>query len=131
MAVDVEININDKEVRALLELAIKQSCELIGQAAVRHASDRTICPVDTGRLSNSMTYATKEHNATMSYADDSGKPYTVSLSEVASEGEVIFGTNVEYGLIQEARKHMVRKAAGDHTNEYKEILQNRLASAFQ
>ena len=127
MDVDIDLTVNDEEIKKLTALAIEQACELIGQAAVRYAGDRTICPVDTGRLSNSMTYATKQHSATMSYADDSGKPYTVALSQMPDKGEVIFGTNVEYapyvemGTRRSAAQPFLKPAIENHSGEYEKI----------
>ena len=101
----VEFKDNSKEILAALEKAKKRGLEAIGLAAEGHA--KKITPVDTGRLRNSISHATDDEAA-------------------------YIGTNVEYApyieLGARGRKpvHMLRRAATEHTAEYKEIMKNAL-----
>ena len=55
MAKNIEYRDNTEEVLNALEAAIRRGNEAIGMTAERHAKKK--CPVDTGRLRNSLTYA--------------------------------------------------------------------------
>ena len=86
-----------------MEKAKATALELIGGKAESYA--KKLCPVDTGRLRNSITHARFDENT-----------------------EVI-GTNVEYapyvelGTYKQAPKPYLRPAAENHTGEYKAIIQ--------
>ena len=99
---------NTDEVLAALERAKKRGLEAIGLTAEGHAKKET--PVDTGRLRNSIAHAV--------------------------EGDAAFiGTNVEYAVFVEAgargRKgvHMLQRAATEHTDEYKKIMEDAMKNA--
>ena len=99
---------NSDEVLAALESAKKRGLEAIGLTAEGHAKKET--PVDTGRLRNSISHATDDEAA-------------------------YIGTNVEYAPYVElgarGRKgaHMLQKAATEHTNEYKRIMEDAMKNA--
>ena len=99
---------NTDEVLAALERAKKRGLEAIGLTAEGHAKKET--PVDTGRLRNSISHATDDEAA-------------------------YIGTNVEYAPYVElgARgrqgKHMLQRAATEHTDEYKQIMEDALKNA--
>ena len=99
---------NTDEVLAALEKAKKRGLEVIGLTAEGYAKKDT--PVDTGRLRNSISHAT----------DD--------------EAEYI-GTNVEYAPYVElgarGRRgvHMLQRAATEHTDEYKRIMEDSMKNA--
>ena len=93
--------------------AIAAALEAIGLTAERHA--KADCPVDTGRLRN-------------------------SISHMVDEGEqsVYIGTNVEYGKYVELRDsthhisgkaHFLRDAAANHGSEYRRIAEAQLKKA--
>ena len=99
---------NTDEVLAALKRAKKRGLEAIGLGAEGHAKKET--PVDTGRLRNSIARAV--------------------------EGDAAFiGTNVEYAVFVEAgargRKgvHMLQRAASEHADEYKQIMEDALKNA--
>ena len=85
----------------------QQALEAIGATAERYAKEKT--PVDTGRLQGSIAHAVRP-----------------------SESAVYIGTNVEYGVYVElgARGrdpvHMLKKAATEHTDEYRHIAKTAL-----
>lgn len=99
---------NTDEVLAALESAKKRGLEAIGLTAEGHAKKET--PVDTGRLRNSISHATDDEAA-------------------------YIGTNVEYAPYVElgARgrqgKHMLQRAATEHTDEYKRIMEDAMKNA--
>ena len=99
---------NTDEVLAALERAKRRGLEAIGLTAEGYAKRET--PVDTGRLRNSISHATDDEAA-------------------------YIGTNVEYAPYVElgARgrqgKHMLQRAATEHTDEYKQIMEDALKHA--
>ena len=99
---------NTDEVLAALEKAKKRGLDAIGLTAEGHAKKET--PVDTGRLRNSISHATDDDAA-------------------------YIGTNVEYAPYVElgARgrqgKHMLQRAASEHTDEYKRIMEDAMKHA--
>ena len=99
---------NTDEVLAALERAKRRGLEAIGLTAEGYEKRET--PVDTGRLRNSISHATDDEAA-------------------------YIGTNVEYAPYVElgARgrqgKHMLQRAATEHTDEYKQIMEDALKNA--
>ena len=99
---------NSAEVLSALERAKKRGLEAIGLTAEGYAKKDT--PVDTGRLRNSISHATDDEAA-------------------------YIGTNVEYAPYVElgARgrkgKHMLQRAASEHTDEYKKIMEDAMKNA--
>ena len=99
---------NTDEVLAALKRAKKRGLEAIGLTAEGYAKKDT--PVDTGRLRNSISHATDDEAA-------------------------YIGTNVEYGPYVElgarGRKgvHMLQRAATEHTDEYKCLMEDSMKNA--
>ncbi len=99
---------NTEQVLSAMEKAIERGLEAIGLTAEGHAKKET--PVDTGRLRNSISHAV-EDKATY------------------------IGTNVEYAPYVElgARgrdgKHMLQRAATEHTDEYKRLMEESMKNA--
>lgn len=99
---------NSDEVLAAFESAKKRGLETIGLTAEGHA--KKITPVDTGRLRNSISHATDDEAA-------------------------YIGTNVEYAPYVEigarGRKgvHMLQRAATEHTDEYKRLMEDSMKNA--
>ena len=99
---------NTDEVLAALERAKRRGLEAIGLTAEGYAKRET--PVDTGRLRNSISHATDDEAA-------------------------YIGTNVEYAPYVElgARGrpgvHMLQRAAAEHADEYKQIMEDALKNA--
>lgn len=103
-----------KEALAAEELARARALEIIGGKAETYA--KKICPVDTGRLRNSITHQRYDENT-----------------------EVV-GTNVEYAPFVELGHHtaggthvpgkpFLRPAAEGHTAEYKNIIETVMKNA--
>ena len=101
---------NTNEVLSALEKAKKRGLEAIGLVAEGHA--KKITPVDTGRLQlrNSISHATDDEAA-------------------------YIGTNVEYAPYVELGSptikahHMLQKAATEHTDEYKRLMEDAMKNA--
>ena len=99
---------NTGDVLAALKRAKKRGLEAIGLTAEGHAKNET--PVDTGRLRNSINHATDDEAA-------------------------YIGTNVEYAPYVElgarGRKgaHMLQRAATEHTDEYKRLMEDSMKNA--
>lgn len=99
---DIEIKENhiDEYLKAV-DAAKQRGLEKVGLTAERYA--KALCPVDTGRLRNSISHAV--------------------------EGDSVYiGTNVEYAVyVEKGTRKMqaypyLKPAAQDHADEYKQIL---------
>lgn len=107
--VEVQEN-NVEQIEAAMDKAIAKALTMIGLKAEGNA--KAICPVDTGRLRNSITNAID-----------------------TDANAVYIGTNVEYGPCVElgtSRRHphpYLKPAAADHADEYRAILKGCLESA--
>ena len=99
----VDYKDNSEQVLSAMEKAKKTALEAIGLVAETYAKKET--PVDTGRLRNSLTHTVKSDAA-------------------------YIGTNVEYapfvefGSSRNRAHHMLKKAATEHTDEYKGLIRN-------
>ena len=104
----VDFTDNSEQVLSAMEKAKKRGLEAIGLTAEGHAKKDT--PVDTGRLRNSISHATDDEAA-------------------------YIGTNVEYAPYVElgARGrqgvHMLQRAASEHTDEYKRLMEDSMKNA--
>ena len=99
---------NTDEVLAALERAKKRGLEAIGLTAEGYAKKDT--PVDTGRLRNSIAHAVEDDAA-------------------------FIGTNTSYAIFVEAGArgrqgvHMLQRAASEHTDEYKRLMEDAMKNA--
>ena len=132
---DFKLKSNRKEVLRSSEEAVERGLAAIGMRAVTYThrpKKRRGTPVDTGRLRNSIAWAT---------ASQSGggmeKPPLCGGTDAppgggADDRTVIIGTNVEYGeFVEEGtskRKpaHMLRNALTDGSDEYARIMEASL-----
>lgn len=109
MKADVKFTDNSQEVLDEMARKIEAALEAIGGQAELYAKEN--CPVDTGRLRNSISHAHDDETA-------------------------YIGTNVEYAPEIEyrdvahktGRAHFLRDAAATHGDEYKQITQDILQS---
>ena len=93
-SIKIDVKLNESELKKVNE-KIDDMLELWGielEGAVKK-----LTPVDTGRLRNSVTHATKkdEGNA-FTYSDNQGKSYLDHFGQGIKERTVAVGTNVEY-----------------------------------
>lgn len=126
---------NTEDVLKATKEQVTLGLRAIGQEAEGYAKDN--CPVDTGLLRNSITYAIGgEAPAIGSYKADVGErrgSYSGSLPE-GSMPTVYIGTNVEYAEQVEyndmrhrtGKAHFLKDAATGHSDHYKAILEAAL-----
>ena len=121
-----ELKSNRKEVLRGSEEAVERGLAAIGMRAVTYThrpKERGGTPVDTGRLRNSIAWATASQGGGGTDAPSGGG---------ADDRTVIIGTNVEYGEVVEEgtskRKpaHMLRNALADGSDEYARIMEASL-----
>ena len=101
---------NIDEVLSAVEKAKKRGLEAIGLTAEGHA--KKITPVDTGRLQlrNSISHAT----------DDEAAYIGTSTS---------YAPFVELGARGRSGVHMLKRAATEHTDEYKRLMEDCMKNA--
>lgn len=106
MGVEFEMKTDNSElIISEKDAAIIRALTIIGMKAEGYA--KKLCPVDTGRLRNSISHATDEDTA-------------------------YIGTNVEYapyvelGTSRMEERPFLKPAALDHVDEYKAIVLNEL-----
>ena len=123
---EFKLKSNRKEVLRGSEEAVERGLAAIGMRAVTYThrpKERGGTPVDTGRLRNSIAWATASQGGGGTDAPSGGS---------ADDRTVIIGTNVEYGEIVEEgtskRKpaHMLRNALTDGADEYARIMEAAL-----
>lgn len=107
----VEVRENNvAAIEAAFDQAFAKALEAVGLQAEGHA--KTKCPVDTGRLRNSITHVVKP-----------------------SELAVHIGTNVEYaeyvesGTSRQKAQPFLKPAAENHAKEYRAIVESMLKNA--
>lgn len=107
MGAQVEVKSNVDLFKDALPEQIAMALEAIGMTAESYAKD--LCPVDTGRLRNSISHAT--------------------------DGDSVYiGTNVEYaayvelGTSKSKARPYLRPAAENHTDEYRSLVEQALKS---
>lgn len=99
---EVEFKSNKDEVLSAFQQKVKLALDLIGEAAEGHAKEN--CPVDTGRLRNSISHESVDDTAYV-------------------------GTNVEYALWVEVKDvnhksgqaHFLRDGVAQHGDEFETI----------
>ena len=112
---------------------VQNGLNAIGLKAVAHAKRN--CPVDTGRLRNSLTFASE----TRSGGANADPGVKASSGDVALRGKpesnaVYIGTNVEYAPAVEyldryhksGGAHFIKNAATNHGDEYKATMEAAL-----
>lgn len=134
----VKLKDNSGEVEAAISRAVKRGLFAIGLVAENHAKTDKIMPVYTGRARNSITFAMAGGEAhTKSYKTDDGKEtHKYSGKMDGEDGEfVAIGSNVEYfpyiedGGLHMSARHVLRRAATDHDEEYQELMEKSMKNA--
>lgn len=107
VVIDVELKVNTQEILSNFARQVAAGLMAIGATAEGYAKED--CPVDTGRLQN-------------------------SISNTVDDNSVYIGTNVVYAPYQEfydykhtsGKAHFLRDAASTHGDEYKRIMEAAL-----
>ena len=133
----VKVTDNSAIFKKAKDEAVARALEAIGLTAERHAKEQ--CPVDTGRLRNSITHATSEYSGQGSYTDNHGNGFSDATAKGTPEKNAVYiGTNVEYAKKQElgdsyhhnsGQAHFLRDAVATHGDEYKRIAEAQLKKA--
>lgn len=144
MSVQVTFRDNTNEVIGFFQKAKHRGLQAIGMAAEGHAKKK--CPVDTGRLRNSITYAISgyaTHVQSYRRANVAGgasqKHKRYEYGGGAMEGEkdsaVFIGSNVEYAPFVELGAngrhpaHFLQDAASGHGDEYRRLMEDAMKNA--
>lgn len=134
MANEIEVEFTDHSeeiLRAMNDQVRNIALKAIGETAEGYAKDN--CPVDTGRLRNSITYATSsDHSSGTSPA----KAEDYETKSTPQGTTLCVGTNVEYASEVEfgnrphkvGRAHFLRDSIADHGEEFEKILEAALKS---
>lgn len=110
MESEVEIEDNSEEVEENLDAALLRGLEAVGMTAETYAKQD--CPVDTGRLRNSIAHAVSEEE---------------KVAYIGSN--VQYAAFVEYGHHRYAGAHMLKNAAANHGDEYRAIIEESMKNA--
>ena len=110
MAVSVKVTVEDHSSECLEFLDAKMNIALEKCGLVAEGYAKRLCPVDTGRLRNSITHTTRSEPGPVAYV----------------------GTNVEYapyvelGTKRTKAQPYLKPAIANHVDEYKQIIQDEL-----
>lgn len=127
--IDIQITDNSGEVLKALEEKTKAALEGVGIQAEGYA--KRLTPVDTGRLRNSITHTVRGDDV---YIGTNVQPYAVYVELgtgiYASDGKGrqspwgYYDRNGKYHVTRGMKPHhMLKKAASEHTEEYKRIIE--------
>lgn len=106
MGINFTIEDRTEEVKSRVNAAMVEALETVGLLAEGYA--KAICPVDTGRLRNSITHA-------------------------VDENAVVIGSNVEYapyielGRSKQAPNGFLGPAVSSHMDQFKTVIQAKLS----
>lgn len=128
---DFKIEDHTEEVLDGIEQAKARALEKIGLVAEGYA--KRLCPVDTGRLRNSITHATTTYPGAGAYRDNKGNMFNDATANGTPEKDTVYiGTNVEYavyvemGTVNTPAQPYLKPAAADHMEKYRSILKSEL-----
>ena len=130
---DIDINITDNSGEILRELENKKAAalEAVGISAEGHA--KLLTPVDTGRLRDSMTHSVKGDDVYIGTNVEYAMWLELGTGIYASDGKGrqspwgYYDRNGKYHRTRGTKpRHMLKKAASEHTEEYKRIIENQM-----
>lgn len=101
---DIEVNITDNSGEILRELERKKAAALEAVGITAEGFAKRLTPVDTGRLRNSISH-------------------TVVGDDVYIGTNVEYGPYIELGTVKYTGKHMLKRAASEHSETYKAIIE--------
>lgn len=132
--VEVKITDNSDEILSRMDSAIEAALEKIGLVAEGYA--KRLCPVDTGRLRNSITHATATYPGVGTYQDNEGNTFDDATVDGTPEKNAVYiGTNVEYapyvelGTTRAKAQPYLKPAVVDHAAKYKRIFKDSMENA--
>lgn len=127
MALKVEVEDHSDEVLEELDKKVLAALEACGLAAEGYA--KRLCPVDTGRLRGSITYATQKSHGS---GQEPATPEDYEPQGTPEKGSVYIGTNVEYGpaielgTSRQKAQPFLKPAIANNTGKYKQIFEQYL-----
>ena len=113
----IEVVDNTEKVLQAFETAIGAGLNTIGMEAAGYTQDNT--PVRTGNLANSVDWKVKEDE----------KAVYVGFSKEKTATDVKYAIFVEEGSRNNKAHHMLRRAATEHTDEYKRLMEDSMKHA--
>lgn len=128
-----------KEVLSALEKGKRNALTAIGATAETHTKKNIKADglVDTGRLRNSITYATGDYLGIGTYTDNKKKKYSdAKARNTPKDDEVAIGTNVEYAAYTElgtekiTAHHYLKRAVTEHQDKYKKLAVEAIKKAI-
>ena len=135
----VDYKNNSQQILSALEKGKRNAVTAIGATAETHTKENITADklVDTGRLRNSITYATGDYSGIGTYTDNNKKSYSdAKARNTPKDDEVAIGTNVEYAAYTElgtqhiAAHHYLKRAVTEHKDEYKKLTAQAIQSAI-
>lgn len=141
----VKVTDNSAIFKDAKDRAIEAILTALGEEAAGNAMEELTNQdaVDTGRLRNSITYATEQHTEAKNFSWHKGKhgepagSGTTTPTGIPEKDAVYIGTNVEYakyieaGTSKSAPRPFLKPAATEHGEEYKRIAENILKNTPQ
>ena len=126
--IDVQITDNSGEILKALEEKKQAALEGVGIAAESYA--KMLTPVDTGRARNSITHAVRGDDVYIGSNLDYFVWLSLGTGIYASDGKGrqspwgYYDRNGKYHVTRGMKpRHMLKKAASEHTEEYKRIIE--------
>lgn len=130
--IDIRIGDNSHQVIDELKRKIDLTLRVLGEKAEGYAKEDA--PVSTGRLHNSITYATSTFQSdanTNKKGNTDAQPDDYRTRTRPEKGVVYIGTNVEYAAAVEfkdrthttGKAHFLRDAVANHQDEYKATIE--------
>ena len=135
----VDYKDNSQQILSALEKGKRNALTAIGATAETHTKENITADklVDTGRLRNSITYATGDYLGIGTYTDNKKKKYSdAKARNTPKDDEVAIGTNVEYAAYTElgtqhiTAHHYLKRAVTKHQDEYKELTVEAIKKAI-
>lgn len=137
--VSFKLTDNTELVKQATAAAVERGLEVVGIEVEGRA--KLICttrygensPIDTGRLRNSITHATKTNPGQDAYQDNQGHQYAGGAAKGTPEEKTVYvGTNVEYapyvemGTVKMAARPILRPAATENPEQLKKLFEAEL-----
>ena len=135
----VDYKDNSQQILSALEKGKRNALTAIGATAETHTKENITADdlIDTGRLRNSITYATGDYSGIGTYTDNKKKKYSdAKARNTPKDDEVAIGTNVEYAAYTElgtekiAAHHYLKRAVTEHKDEYKKLAVEAIKTAI-
>ena len=135
----VDYKDNSQQILSALEKGKRNALTAIGSSAETHTKDNITADdlIDTGRLRNSITFATGDYSGIGTYTDNEGNRYDdAKARNTPKDDEVAIGTNVEYAAYTElgtqhiTAHHYLKRAVTEHQDEYKKLAVEAIKTAI-